>query len=80
VSDLVRETGYAFVFPYYTPDPDAKHPTQLEESYAVIEYIAAHGAEKGLKTDKFTIAGDNVGGEHDHNTYNNLMVTNCAHP
>jgi hypothetical protein len=46
----------------------------------VIEYIAAHGAEKGLKTDKFTIAGDNVGGEHDHNTYNNLMVTNCAHP
>jgi acetyl esterase/lipase len=34
------------------PAPDAKHPAQLEESYAVIEYFAAHGAEKGLKTER----------------------------
>jgi acetyl esterase len=60
--DLVRETGYAFVFPYYTPAPDAHYPTQIEESYAVLEWIAANGASKGLKTDKFAIAGDSVGG------------------
>ena len=48
--DLVRETGYAFVFPYYTPAPDARYPTQLEESYAVLEWIAANGASKDLKT------------------------------
>lgn len=61
--DLVRETGYAFVFPYYTPAPDAHYPTQIEESYAVLEWIATHGASKGLKTDKFAIAGDSVGGK-----------------
>jgi hypothetical protein len=27
-------------------------PRNLEESCAVIEYIAAHGAEKGLKTER----------------------------
>lgn len=61
--DLVRETGYAFVFPYYTPAPDARYLTQLEESYAVLEWIAANGASKGLKTDRFAIAGDSVGGK-----------------
>lgn len=62
--DLVRETGYAFVFPYYTPAPDARYPTQIEESYAVLDWIAKNGASKGLKIDKFAIAGDSVGGKH----------------
>jgi len=61
VRDLVRETGLAFVFIYYTPAPDAQFPVQFEEAYAVIEYIGKHGAEKGLKTDRFGIAGDSVG-------------------
>jgi acetyl esterase/lipase len=62
VRDLVRATGYAIVFPYYTPAPDTQYPVQYEQCYAVILYIAANGASLGLKTDKFAICGDSVGG------------------
>ncbi|MCJ1378256.1 hypothetical protein MMC17_001353 [Xylographa soralifera] len=62
VRDLVRESGIAMVFPYYTPAPDATYPTQFEESYAVLSHVFQHGSDFGLKTDKVALIGESAGG------------------
>jgi acetyl esterase len=62
VRDLVRESGLAFVFPYYTPAPEAQYPVQFEQIYTAYSWIAANGSTHGLKTDKFATIGDSVGG------------------
>jgi len=62
VRDIVRETGCAIVFPYYTPAPDAQFPHQFEEAYATVEYYVKEGRKYGLKTDKVAFMGDSVGG------------------
>lgn len=63
MEDLVRESGCAVVFPYYTPAPDAQYPVQFEETFAVLQYICANVAKHGLKTDKIALAGDSAGGK-----------------
>ncbi|XWW99221.1 hypothetical protein V2A60_007230 [Cordyceps javanica] len=62
MEDFVRQTGAAVVFPYYTPAPEAQYPTQFEQSYGVLEYIVNNGDKHQLKTDRFGLAGDSVGG------------------
>ncbi|GME22377.1 Alpha/beta hydrolase fold-3 [Neofusicoccum parvum] len=62
VSDLVRQTGSAFAFPYYTPAPEAQFPQQFDEAYAAVEYFVKEGEKYGLKTDKIAFAGDSAGG------------------
>lgn len=52
----------AVVFVNYTPAPEAKFPTQLEESYAVLKYISEHGSAMHLDTSRIAIVGDSVGG------------------
>ncbi|HAT8919220.1 TPA: alpha/beta hydrolase [Legionella pneumophila] len=63
---LVREiavgTHAAVVFVKYTLAPDAQYPTQIEESYAAMKYIAEHGKQFNLDTSRFVAAGDSVGG------------------
>ena len=41
-SCLLMGSGQVGVFVEYTPLPDAKFPTQLEQSYAALQWIAAH--------------------------------------
>src|SRR5579859_3776145 len=62
VRDLVVLTGYAGVFINYTPTPDAKYPTQLDEIYAATKWVAAHGAEIGVDGKNMAIVGNSVGG------------------
>lgn len=62
VSDLVRETGCAVAFPYYTPAPEPRYPQQFDEAYAAVEYFVKEGKKHGLKTDKIAFAGDSAGG------------------
>ncbi len=50
------------VFPNYSRSPEAKYPTAIEESYAVLKWVAAKGAEHGLDPMRLAVAGDNVGG------------------
>jgi len=45
--DLVVGSGHIGVFVEYTPLPEARFPTQLEESYATLEWVAAHAGEFG---------------------------------
>ena len=60
--DLVTATGYAVVFVEYTPIPDAVFPTQLEECYAALQWIAREGSSAGLDASRLAVAGNSVGG------------------
>jgi acetyl esterase/lipase len=63
---LIRELAVgaeaAVVFPSYSLSPEAKYPTAIEECYAVLQWIADNGAEKGLDPARIAVAGDSVGG------------------
>src|SRR5262249_44873231 len=45
--DLVVGSGQIGVFIEYTSLPEAKFPTQLEECYATLKWVATHGGEFG---------------------------------
>jgi len=60
--DLVVGSGQIGVFVEYTPLPAAKFPTQLEESYAALKWVAAHADEFGADGKRVAIAGNSVGG------------------
>jgi acetyl esterase/lipase len=63
---LIRELAVgaraAVVFPNYSLSPEARYPVAIEESYAVLEWVAAEGAEHGLDPARIAVAGDSVGG------------------
>ena len=50
------------MFPSYSLSPEARYPTAIEEIYAVLEWIAQYGQEKGLDGSRIAVAGDSVGG------------------
>ena len=60
--DLVVGSGQIGVFVEYTPLPKAKFPTQLEESYAALKWVAQHAAEFGADGSRIAVAGNSVGG------------------
>lgn len=60
--DLVVGSGQIGVFVEYTPLPEAKFPTQLEESYAALKWVTAHADEFGADGNRMGIAGNSVGG------------------
>jgi len=60
--DLVVGSGQVGVFVEYTSLPAAKFPTQLEESYAALKWVAEHAGEFGADGSRIAIAGNSVGG------------------
>jgi acetyl esterase len=62
VAELATRAGAAAVFTNYSLSPEAKYPTALEEIYAVLGWIAGHGAEQRLDPARIAVAGDSVGG------------------
>ena len=60
--DLVVRSGQVGVFVEYTPLPEAKFPTQMEETYAALKWVAAHASEFGADGGRIAIAGNSVGG------------------
>ena len=60
--DLVVGSGEIGVFVEYTPLPAAKFPTQLEESYAALNWVAEHAGEFGADGSRIAVAGNSVGG------------------
>jgi acetyl esterase/lipase len=62
IRELATGAGAAVVFPVYDLSPEARYPTALEQSYAVLEWVASHGAEYGLDGSRIAISGDSVGG------------------
>ncbi|HEV8717102.1 MAG TPA: alpha/beta hydrolase [Candidatus Binatia bacterium] len=63
---LIRELAVgaqaAVVFPNYSLSPEAKYPTAIEESYAVVKWVAGNGLAHGLDPERLAVAGDSVGG------------------
>ncbi|QWU13549.1 acetyl esterase [Paenibacillus sophorae] len=62
IRELAVKSGAALVFPNYSLSPEVKYPTAIEEIYAVLQWIAEHGKEHGLDSDRLAVAGDSVGG------------------
>lgn len=62
VRDLVVESGCAAVFVNYTPSPEARYPQAIEEIWAALEWIAAHGGEIGVDGSRLAMVGNSVGG------------------
>lgn len=60
--DLVVGSGQVGVFVEYTPLPAARFPTQVEECYAALKWVAAHAREFGADGSRIAIAGNSVGG------------------
>ncbi len=60
--DLVVGSGAIGVFVEYTPLPNAKFPTQPEECYAALKWVAAHADEIGADGNRIAVAGNSVGG------------------
>jgi acetyl esterase/lipase len=62
IRELTVGSDAAVVFPNYSLSPEAHYPVAIEESYAVLDWVAEHGAEKGLDSSRIAVAGDSVGG------------------
>jgi acetyl esterase/lipase len=62
IRELATGTGAAVVFPNYSLSPEARYPVAIEESYAVLIWIAEHGSEYDLEGSRMAVAGDSVGG------------------
>jgi acetyl esterase len=60
--DLVVGSGQVGVFVEYTPLPNAVFPTQLNQSYAALEWVAVHAGEFGADGNRIAVAGNSVGG------------------
>ncbi|MGW5054559.1 alpha/beta hydrolase [Actinokineospora sp. NPDC004072] len=60
--ELAAGAGAAGVFPVYDRAPEKGYPTQVEQNYAVGQWVLAHGADHDLDTSRIAVAGDSVGG------------------
>ena len=62
VRDLVVESGAVAVFPDYTPSPEAKYPTAINQIYAATKWVAEQGSDIGVNGKNLGIVGNSVGG------------------
>jgi acetyl esterase/lipase len=60
--ELAVGAGAAGVFPVYDRAPEKGYPTQVEQNYAVGQWVLQHGAEHGLDTTRIAVTGESVGG------------------
>lgn len=58
-----RDGQYRWFLVHYKPQLDDRgYPTQTDESYAALKWIAAHSNEFGADGSRIAIAGNSVGG------------------
>ncbi|GAA2030203.1 alpha/beta hydrolase [Catenulispora yoronensis] len=50
------------VFPVYDRAPEHGYPTQVEQNYAVGQWVLENGAEHGMDTSRIAVTGESVGG------------------
>ncbi len=60
--ELTVGAGAAGVFPVYDRAPEHKYPTQVEQNFAVGQWVLEHGAEHGMDTSRIAVVGESVGG------------------
>jgi acetyl esterase len=62
VRELAEGIHATVIFPDYINSPQAKYPTQNEQSYATMVYAVEHAKELRIDPSRLAIAGDSVGG------------------
>lgn len=62
VRDLVVYSGVAAVFVEYSRSPEVKYPVAVNESYAALKWVAAHGAEINIDGKRLAVVGNSAGG------------------
>ncbi|MCY1225865.1 Carboxylesterase NlhH [compost metagenome] len=62
IRDLVANSGAVAVYVNYTPSPEAKYPTAINQAYAATKWVAEHGTEIGVDGNRLAVAGNSVGG------------------
>lgn len=62
VRDLVVASGYTAVFVNYTPSPEAKYPTAINEIYAATKWVSEHGDEINVDGKRLAMVGNSAGG------------------
>lgn len=60
--ELVVGAGAAGVFPVYDRAPEKGYPTQVEQNFAVGQWLLEHGVEYSLDTSRVAVTGESVGG------------------
>ncbi|MEV0406176.1 alpha/beta hydrolase [Actinoallomurus sp. NPDC050550] len=61
IGELAARSSAAFVVPEYTRTPEARYPVAIEESYAVLTWVAEHADDLGLDGRRLAVAGDCAG-------------------
>lgn len=62
IRELSAAANAAIVFVDYDRAPEARYPTQNEQAYAALQYVAKNGADYGLDGSRIGVAGDSAGG------------------
>lgn len=62
VRDLVVESGAVAVFVNYTPSPEAHYPVAINQAYAATKWVAEHGNEINVDSNRLAVVGNSVGG------------------
>ena len=62
IRDLVEGSGAVAVYVDYTPSPEAKYPTAINQAYAATQWVAEHGSEINVDGKRLAVAGNSVGG------------------
>ena len=62
IRDLVVGSGAAAVYVDYTPSPEAKYPTAINQAYAATRWVAENGEQVGIDGKRLAVAGNSVGG------------------
>jgi acetyl esterase len=61
IRSLALAADAAVIFVDYTRAPEARHPVQNEQAYAVLGWLADNGAEVGVDPERLAVAGDSSG-------------------
>jgi acetyl esterase/lipase len=56
------ESGAVAVFVEYTRSPEAKYPVAINQEYAALQWVAAHGKDIQVDGKRLAIVGNSVGG------------------
>ncbi|QXI46024.1 MULTISPECIES: alpha/beta hydrolase [Pseudomonas] len=62
IHDLVLGSGAAAVYVDYTPSPEAKFPTAINQAYAATRWVAENGKQIGVDGSRLAVVGNSVGG------------------
>lgn len=62
VREIANGANAAVIFVNFTPSPEEKYPTPVEEAYAATKYISENGKNLNLDSSRLAVAGDSVGG------------------